>query len=141
MMKAILLLPLLALFFTGCAAIEKANRQNTERLLAAAGFQPHPANTAERRESLVSLPPYKVERKLRGGEFYYVYADPEQNLAYIGNQAAYGKYQELLIQQEIANENMNAAQLNANTAQQWTDWAFWGAPAAMLPPPRIRGGR
>jgi hypothetical protein len=139
-MKPFLLLPLLALLLSGCAAIEQANRQNTERLLSAAGFQPVPANTAARRESLASLPPYKVQRKLRGDEFHYVYADPEQNLVYIGNQAAYGKYQELLIQQEIANENLNAAQMNATTAQQWNDWAFWGAPAAMLPPPRIRGG-
>ncbi len=140
-MKKILLLPLLTFLLGGCAAIEKANRENTERLLSAAGFHPNPANTDSRRESLASLTPYEVQRKLRGDEFYYVYADPEQNLVYIGNQAAYGKYQELLIQQEIANENMNAAQLNMSAAQQWNDWAFWGSPAAMLPPPRMRGGR
>ncbi len=140
-MKKILLLPMLALFLGGCAAIEKANRENTERLLSAAGFRPNPANTPDRMESLASLPPHKVVRKLRGDEFYYVYADPEQGIVYIGNQAAYGKYQELLIQQEIANENMSAAQLNMSAAQQWNDWAFWGSPAAMLPPPRMRGGR
>jgi len=140
-MKKILLLPLLTLLLGGCAAIEKANRENTERLLSAAGFQPNLANTDSRRESLASLTPYEVQRKLRGDEFYYVYADPGQNLVYIGNQTAYGKYQELLIQQEIANENMNAAQLNMSAAQQWNDWAFWGSPAAMLPPPRMRGGR
>jgi len=140
-MKKLLLLPLLALLLTGCAAIEKANRQNTERVLTAADFQPVPANTAARQASLASLPPYKIHRKLRGDEFHYVYADPEQNLVYMGNQAAYAKYQDLLIQQEIADENLNAAQMNATTAQQWNDWAFWGSPAAMLPPPRIRGGR
>ncbi len=140
-MRKLLLLPLLAFLLGGCAAIEKANRQNTERLLSAAGFQPHPANTADRQESLASLPPFEVQRKLRSGEFYYVYADPDQGIVYIGNQAAYGKYQELLIQQEIANENMSAAQLNMSAAQQWNDWAFWGSPAAMLPPPRMRGGR
>ena len=140
-MMKILLLPLLALLLGGCAAIEKANRENAERVLSAAGFLPHPANTPDRMESLASLPPHKVVRKLRGGEFYYVYADPEQDIVYIGDQAAYGKYQELLIQQEIANENMGAAQLNMSAAQQWSDWAFWGSPAAMLPPPRMRGGR
>jgi hypothetical protein len=64
---------------------------------------------------------------------------PEQNLVYIGNQAAYGKYQELLIQQEIANANLNAAQMQMNTAQQWNDWSCWGTTAAILPPPRMRG--
>jgi uncharacterized protein YceK len=37
------LLPLMILLFSGCAAIEQADRSNTERLLAAAGFNPNPA--------------------------------------------------------------------------------------------------
>lgn len=137
-MKAFLF-PLMAIVLSGCAAIEQANRANTERTLSAAGFQPTPASTAERQKSLATLTPYKIERKLRGGEFYYLYAVPEQNLVYIGNQAAYGKYQELRIQQEIANANLSAAQINMSAAEQWNDWACWGTPAALLPPPRIRG--
>ncbi len=133
------LFPLLAILLSGCAAIEQANRANTERLLSASGFQPVPANTAARRESLASLPPYKIQRKLRGDEFHYVYAVPEQSLVYIGNQAAYAKYQDFLIQQEIANANLSAAQINMSAAEQWNDWAFWGTPAMLLPPPRIRG--
>ena len=135
----VLLFSFLAILLSGCAAIEQAQRASTERILSAAGFEPTPANTAARQKSLASLTPYKVERKLRHNEFYYLYAVPEQNLVYIGNQAAYGKYQELLIQQEIANANLNAAQMNMSTAQQWNDWACWGTAAAMLPPPRIRG--
>ena len=133
------LFPLLAILLSGCAAIEQANRANTERLLSAAGFQPAPANTAERQRSLATLTPYKIERKLRGNGFYYLYAVPEQNLVYIGNQAAYAKYQDILIQQEIANANLSAAQINMSAAEQWNDWSFWGTPAALLPPPRIRG--
>ncbi len=90
-------------------------------------------------DTLASLTPYKVERKLRHNEFYYLYAVPEQNLVYIGNQAAYGKYQELLIQQEIANANLNAAEMQMNTAQQWNDWSCWGTTGVILPPPRMRG--
>ena len=136
-MKAFLL-PLILMVFSGCAAIEQANRANTERILSAAGFKPTPANTAERQKSLASLTPYKIERKLRGDVFYYLYAVPDQNLVYIGNQAAYGKYQGFLIQQEIANANLNAAQMNMSAADQWNDWACWGSPVALLPPPRIR---
>jgi uncharacterized protein YceK len=135
----VLLVSFLAILLSGCAAIEQAQRASTERILSAAGFEPTPANTAARQKSLASLTPYKVERKLRHNEFYYLYAVPEQNLVYIGNQAAYGKYQELLIQQEIANANLNAAQMQMNTAQQWNDWSCWGTAAAILPPPRIRG--
>jgi len=135
----VLLFSFLAILLSGCAAIEQAQRASTERILSAAGFEPTPANTAARQKSLASLTPYKVERKLRHNEFYYLYAVPEQNLVYIGNQAAYGKYQELLIQQEIANANLNAAQMQMNTAQQWNDWSCWGTSAAILPPPRMRG--
>jgi uncharacterized protein YceK len=135
----VLLVSFLAILLSGCAAIEQAQRASTERILSAAGFEPTPANTAARQKSLASLTPYKVERKLRHNEFYYLYAVPEQNLVYIGNQAAYGKYQELLIQQEIANANLNAAQMQMNTAQQWNDWSCWGTTAAILPPPRMRG--
>ena len=135
----VLLFSFLAILLSGCAAIEQAQRASTERILSAAGFEPTPANTAARQKSLASLTPYKVERKLRHNEFYYLYAVPEQNLVYIGNQAAYGKYQELLIQQEIANANLNAAQMQKNTAQQWNDWSCWGTTAAILPPPRMRG--
>ncbi len=135
----VLLVPLVAILLSSCAAIEQAQRASTERLLSAAGFQPTPANTATRQKSLAALTPYKIERKLRGNEFYYLYAVPEQNLVYFGNQEAYGKYQELLIQKEIANANLNAAQMNMSTTQQWNDWGCWGSAAAMLPPPRIRG--
>jgi uncharacterized protein YceK len=138
LMKVFLVL-CVVFIFSGCAAIEQAQRASTERLLSAAGFQPTPANTASRQKSLAALTPYKIERKLRGGAFYYLYAVPEQHLVYFGNQSAYGKYQELLIQREIANANMNAAQMNMSTAQQWNDWGCWGAGAAILPPPRIRG--
>ncbi|MFM8984182.1 MAG: hypothetical protein ACKOLA_15100 [Spartobacteria bacterium] len=135
----VLLISVAVIFFSGCAAIEQAQRASTERLLSAAGFQPTPANNAARQKSLAALTPYKIERKLRGNEYYYLYAVPEQNLVYFGNQEAYGKYQELLIQQEIANANLNAAQINMSTAQQWNDWGCWGTAAAILPPPRIRG--
>jgi hypothetical protein len=137
-MKVLFLL-FLAILLSGCAAIEQAQRATTERVLSAAGFLPTPANTAARQKSLALLTPYKIERKLRHNEFHYLYAVPEQNLVYIGNQQAFGKYQELLIQQEIANANLNAAQMQMNSTQQWNDWSCWGSAGAMLPPPRIRG--
>ena len=139
-MRPIYLLPLLAVFFTGCAAIEKANRENTERLLTASGFRIVPANTPERQQSLAAMSTYKVQRKLKGDEVHYVYASPAQNLVYIGDQANFAKYQEVRLQQEIANENMSAAQLNMSAAQQWNDWAFWGS-SALIPPPRMHGHR
>jgi hypothetical protein len=131
------LIPLaLALALTGCAAIEKANRANTERLLSAAGFRVVPANTAERQKSLAALEPYKVIRKLKGDEVAYVYSDPAQSILFLGTQDAYSQYRNLELQQEIANENMSAAQLNMSAATPWNDWPVWAGPMA-LPPPRM----
>jgi hypothetical protein len=132
-------LPLIVLFFSGCAAIEKADHSNTERLLAAAGFKVLPANTPERQLSLETARPYKVERKLKGDEVYYFYACPDQSIAYIGSQTDYSKYRELELQQEIANQNTIASENTVLAAQQWNDWRVWG-PSAVLPPPRFGGG-
>jgi len=129
------LLPLLAVL-SGCAAIERADRSNTERLLAAAGFNVLLANTPERQLSLEATRPYKVERKLKGEEVYYFYACPDQSIAYIGNQNDYSKYRELELQQEIANQNTAASENAVLAAQQWNDWRVWG-PSAALPPPRM----
>lgn len=130
------LLPLVACLLVGCAAIEKADRANTERLLSAAGFKVVPANTPERQKSLQAAQPYKVERRLKGDEVFYFYSCPDQNLAYIGNQEDYSKYCQLEVQQQIANQKMAASENAAFAAQQWSDWSVWG-PAVVLPPPRF----
>ena len=132
------LLSLFVVLLSGCAAIEKADRSNTERLLAAAGFKVLPANSPQRLTSLEAMTPYKVERKLKGDEVYYFYACPDQSLAYIGNQSDYSKYRELEIQQELADQNTMASESAVLAAQQWTDWRAWG-PSAALPAPRMGG--
>lgn len=129
-----------AIFAFGCAAIEQADRSNTEKLLAAAGFRVLPANTLKRQESLESMTPYKVERKIKGEEVYYLYACPDQSIAYIGGQESFSKYKELELQQEIANQNTISSQNAVMAAQQWNDWRVWG-PSAFLPSPRMGGAR
>jgi hypothetical protein len=120
----------------GCAAIEKADRDNTERLLAASGFRVLPTNSPARQKALETMVPYKIERKLKGDEVYYSYACPDQNIAYIGNQADYSKYRELELQQEIANQNTASSENTVLAAQEWNDWRVWG-PSAFVPPPRV----
>jgi hypothetical protein len=120
--------------------MEKADRNNTERLLAASGFRVLPANSSSRQEALKTMPPYKIERKLKGDEVYYSYACPDQSIAYIGNQADYSKYCELELQQEIANQNTASSENAVLAAQEWNDWRVWG-PSAFVPPPRAGWGR
>jgi uncharacterized protein YceK len=127
-MKFLLLLVAAVLLTSGCAAIERANHSGTERLLSAAGFRVLPANTSERQDSLASLPPWSIVRKFKGDEPSYVYADPDHGVLFIGDEKAYTKFQQLAVDLRIANDNMLAARMNLNAAQQWNDWGCWGAP-------------
>lgn len=123
-MKTLLPLALAAAFLTGCAAIEKAERGSTEQMLAAAGFNVVPANTPDRQASLAQLKPYVISRQFRGGQPLYVYPDAEGNFAYIGDQAAYNRYQNLMVQQQISDQNLMAAQM-ASMPGAW-GWGYWG---------------
>ena len=124
-MKTLLPLALAAALLTGCAAIEKAERGSTESMLAAAGFNVVPANTPQRQASLAELKPYVISRQFRGGQALYVYPDAQGNFAYIGNQAAYDRYQNLLVQQQISDQNLMAAQM-ASMPGMWGGWGFYG---------------
>jgi hypothetical protein len=124
MMKTLFLL-LTAAVLTGCAAIERAERNSTEQMLAAAGFNAIPANTPQRQASLNDLKPYTISPQFRGGQALYVYPDPQGNFAYIGNQAAYDRYQNLNVQQQISQENMMAAQMSTMPGM-WGGWGYWG---------------
>jgi len=124
-MKNLLPLALVAALLTGCAAIEKANRKNNEQLLSAAGFQVLPANTPKRQETLATLKPYTIQREIRGEKVWYVYADPQGNFAYIGDQAAYSRYSTLVTQQQISDQNMMAAQMETMPGA-WGGWGYYG---------------
>lgn len=124
-MKLFLPLALAAAILTGCAAIEKAEHDSTEQLLAAAGFKVLPANTPKRQESLAALKPYTVQRTFRDGQVYYIYPDSNGNFAYIGDQTAYSAYQNLTVQQQISDNNLMAAQMETMPGM-WGGWGYWG---------------
>lgn len=124
-MRHFLPLAIAAILLGGCAAIEKAEHDNTENLLAAAGFKVLPANTPQRESSLAALDPYKIQRQIRGDKVYYVYPDDQQNFAFVGDQAAYSKYQSLVEQQRISDQNLAAAQM-VSMPGVWPGWDYWG---------------
>jgi hypothetical protein len=91
--------------------------QYHEDLLAAAGFVARPANTPECQQEVQSLPPNRFVQKPQGNGFVYVYADPLVcNCLYIGDQAAYGRYQRDVLNRRIANEDKTTAEI---AAQEW----------------------
>ena len=99
-----------------------ANTQHTENLLSAAGFGTVIANTPQRQEQLKALPPDKVTLVQRNGKNYYVYADPAHYQVYVGNPSQYQKYQQLRLASNLAQDQLETAQLNS-----WGP-GLWGFP-------------
>jgi hypothetical protein len=125
LMKSILPFALAAALLTGCAAIERADHNATEQLLTAAGFKVLPANTPDRQAKMAELKPYTIARQIRGNNVYYIYPDDQNNFVLVGDQAAYSKYQSLLVQQQISNQNLMAAQMETMPGM-WGGWGYYG---------------
>jgi hypothetical protein len=107
----------------GCTTTSKR-----ENLLSAAGFKMVPAATPEQKAHLQTLPPDKVTMVQREGKTYFVFPDRKQQVLYVGQQAQYDEYQKLRLQNQLAEEQMNAAELNSEPA-----WGVWGGWDGMAP--------
>ena len=116
----------LVVLVAGCAAMREERAKDKESILSAAGFQMKPANTPQRLAHLQTLTPLKLVPHTRSsdGKLLYVYADPKGcECLYVGDEGAYQRYRQLALQQKIAQEQMVAAQMNADAAM---DWGLWG---------------
>jgi hypothetical protein len=108
----------------GCAAIERQQAADTEKLLAAAGFQIRPADSAERQQDLANMPPLEIVAHREGGKTVYTYADAQTcRCLYVGGAKAYAEYGRLAVSEEIARD-MSAASMNA-ASMNWDVWGSW----------------
>jgi len=108
---------------SSCAFLNQMDSSSNEQLLAAAGFEPRPADTPEKAAALAAMKPYQVNMHTKGGSVYYTYADPKQKLLYVGGPKQYSAYQRLNVSEDIASENEMAAM---EQAQANMDWSMWG---------------
>ena len=104
-------------------AIGCTTTKDRENMLSAAGFKMVPANTPEREAHLKSLPADKITPVQREGSTYYTFPDPKNNVLYVGQEAQYQKYRQLRYQKQLADEQMETAQMNENA---WGAWGAWG---------------
>ncbi|MFQ5788707.1 MAG: hypothetical protein ACE5H1_12090 [Thermodesulfobacteriota bacterium] len=122
---------LVVLTVLGCAAIHKSEAEQTDKLLAAAGFKTLPADTPQKMQMLDSLPPLKLKYRLKDGKPLYFFADPyDCKCIYTGDQAAYARFQKLAEQAQIAEEEQQAALMNEEAAMQFGPfgWGWLGGP-------------
>jgi hypothetical protein len=82
-----------------------------ERLLADSGFIMRLADSESKLAQLKQLPQRKLVAQNWGGKVRYVYADASScKCAYVGDEAAYKRFQDLALQRQIADEDRRAAE-------------------------------
>jgi hypothetical protein len=109
------------LFLAGCGS---AGSGNTTSLLSAAGFRVRTPQTPKQQQMYAALPPYKVERATVQGHTFYVYKDEKAGVAYVGREQEYQNYQQLAVQQQIAQDYYNAVAMDRAAAYGW--YGAWG---------------
>jgi hypothetical protein len=105
-----------AILLAGCASMGSSN---TESLLSAAGFRAQTPQTPKQKQIYVALPPYTVQRATVKGQVFYVYKDEKAGVAYVGREQEYQRYQQLAIQQRIAQNQVMAAEMEQQAALDW----------------------
>jgi hypothetical protein len=104
------------ILLAGCASMTSSN---TESLLSAAGFRVRTPQTPKQQQIYAALPPYKVHRATVNGKVFYVYKDEKAGVAYVGREQEYQQYQQLAIQQQIAQQYYAAVEMDRAAALNW----------------------
>ena len=110
----------------GCAGNQVQNKEN---LLIAAGFKVIVPKTPAQQQKLQALPVDKVSLVQKGGKTYYVFPDAANNQAYVGGPQQYQSYKQLRLENKLANDNLEAAEMNQEASMNFGAWGGWGGPA------------
>ena len=121
MIGATVLLALLA----GCATATTSTQEKAS-MLVAAGFKTITPKTAAQQQKLHQLQTGQVVTVQKNGRTYYIVADPPQNLVYVGGPHEYQAYQQMRAQRQLAQENLQTAEMYQDAAMQWGAWGGWG---------------
>ncbi|HEY5705117.1 MAG TPA: hypothetical protein VIS96_06045 [Terrimicrobiaceae bacterium] len=103
-----------------------ASTQSKENMLVAAGFNVIVPKTAAQQQKLKVLPPDKVSMVQKSGKTYYVFPDAANNQAYVGGPKQYETYRQLRLQKKLADEKLEAAEMNLEATMNWGGWGAWG---------------
>ncbi|MEM9257001.1 MAG: hypothetical protein AAGA91_16285 [Pseudomonadota bacterium] len=123
----------LATAVVGCASVENDQAIQTERELAAAGFQMKMADTPEKLTHTESLPQRTLTPTDKDGEVVYVYADAKScKCIYVGSRLNYARYERISLRQEAVDKQRMAAEdvsmAADNVAMNWGLWGPWVHP-------------
>lgn len=114
------------LTISGCSILRTGEAQQTDRLLSASGFKMLPAGTPQKIELLNSLPPLKLQYRIKDNKTLYIFSAPyDCKCVYTGDQSAYDRFEKLAVEADIAKEEQEAGLMNEETAMGFEPWG-WG---------------
>ena len=100
--------------------------QDKANMLVAAGFKTVTPKTAAQQQKLQQMQIGQVAMIQKNGRTYYVVANPPQNVVYVGGPHEYQAYQQMRAQRQLAQENLQTAEMYQDAAMQWDTWGGWG---------------
>jgi hypothetical protein len=112
-------------FAVGCASTQTAV-ENKESMLVAAGFKVITPKNATQQQKLQNLPPGKIAMIQKSGKTLYVYPDAAHNQAYVGGPQEYQAYQQARLNNKLAQENLETAEMYQDATMNWGAWGGWG---------------
>jgi hypothetical protein len=114
----------LGIALAGCATAQSSSpAQSQADLLKASGFKSHTAQDAHV-AYIQTLPAKKVVlNKYQDKPVYLVCTDPDSKQCFLGDQAAYERYQKLAIQQSISEDQHKVSDERSDpeALQMWVD--------------------
>ncbi len=114
----------IGIFLVGCATGPSTSPgQSQADLLKAAGFKTHTAQD-EHVAYIQTLPAKKVVlNKYQDKPLYLVCTDPDSKQCFLGDEAAYKRYQQMAIQQSISEDQHKVSEerFDPQAQQMWVD--------------------
>ena len=121
----VLLAAVLAIAVLGCAAAPSSSQpRSQDDLLTAAGFTTYVAKTPKSLAYLTTLPPQEiVQHRYQGTNRFLVCTDQNSKACYVGDEAAFQRYQNLANQEDIAarKRNVKEERWDPEALQLWAD--------------------
>jgi hypothetical protein len=115
----------LAIALVGCATAPSGSPSKSQAdLLKDAGFMAHTPSSPQKLAYLKTLPAKKVvSNKYQDKVLYLVCTDPDAKQCFLGDEAAYKRYQQLAIQQSISEDQhkVQEQRWDPEAQQMWVD--------------------
>jgi len=112
----------IGILLVGCATAPSGSSTPTQSdLLAQAGFKAHTPSSPQRVAMVNTLPAKKVVVNKYNKPVYLVCTNPGSKQCYLGDKAAYDRYQQLAIQNALSEDQHKVSE--ERTDPEW--WSMW----------------